>query len=502
MGTVELRDDDDLTLVRRKVAAISGVHMGLQYLVYGRKLLEEWDNEKTVAEYGIGQEDVLRLAARPEEIAVRLNVGGMDFSTQLSTLVEKFPASVISKMFAAAYDGLAEGGKSTVVVPQPPDAKKTTWFIDRDGPSFNSILNYLRHDTATATTECPLPRDKERREQLAVEAEYYGLHDLAAACHCPLRVFMMHCGIGVTVDEVMGLTEAERASECENFGMSLADHRRIEELLQRRTAKKAQARQAAEDLVRLRLGLRRLDLSKATVAALAAAGLALRDVLALDAAAARRLGLSEEDARKVEESVLGREFVFKRVDNSVAGHGKFDEAGVLNHIGTAGGTRAWVNPCLSGDVSVAWSSVDDGSGSEEMFVSKFDWKAEESNTKDEPNSWMRVDLGATRSLAVNHYALRHDSSADYILRNWELQGSNAADGSWTTLRHHDNDASIEGKAGFVAAWPVEGEACQMPFRFFRIHQHGANSCDGQCAGDEHYLVCAGIELYGVLTGFE
>ena len=82
---------------------------------------------------------------------------------------------------------------------------------------------------------------------------------------------------------------------------------------------------------------------------------------------------------------------------------------------------------------------------------------------------MRVDLGATRSLAVRHYALRHNPNPRHALRNWELQGANAADGPWTTLRRHDNDASIEPKPGFVAAWPVEGAA---PFRFFRIHQHG------------------------------
>ena len=103
---------------------------------------------------------------------------------------------------------------------------------------------------------------------------------------------------------------------------------------------------------------------------------------------------------------------------------------------------------------------------------------------------MRVDLGATRSLAVSHYALRHDLNGDHALRSWELQGANAADGPWTTLRRHDNDASIEAKAGFVAAWAVEGAA---PFRFFRIHQHGPNS------NGHIYLMCAGIELYGLLT---
>jgi hypothetical protein len=129
-------------------------------------------------------------------------------------------------------------------------------------------------------------------------------------------------------------------------------------------------------VARLREGLRRLELSEAAVVALAAAGMGVGDALALDAAAARALGLLEEDARKVDAGLPGREFVFEGVDNSVAGHGKFDQAGVLNHIGTAGGTRAWANPCASGDVPVAWSSK--WRGAEEDFVSKWDWKAEQS----------------------------------------------------------------------------------------------------------------------------
>jgi hypothetical protein len=45
----------------------------------------------------------------------------------------------------------------------------------------------------------------------------------------------------------------------------------------------------------------------------------------------------------------------------------------------------------------------------------------------------------------------------------------------------------------VAAWAVEGAA---PFRFFRIQQHGKNAGS---ASNGDYLLCAGIELYGVLA---
>jgi hypothetical protein len=46
----------------------------------------------------------------------------------------------------------------------------------------------------------------------------------------------------------------------------------------------------------------------------------------------------------------------------------------------------------------------------------------------------------------------------------------------------------------VAAWPLDAAAVGgRAFRHFRILQTGPNS-----SGDNH-LMCAGIELYGVLT---
>ena len=225
------------------------------------------------------------------------------------------------------------------------------------------------------------------------------------------------------------------------------------------------------------------------MAALIAAGLQVDDVRRLDAAGARALGLPEDDARKVGDWKEARhQFVFQRVDNSVPEHGKFDQAGVIHHISTEGGTSPWVNAHEAGRVRVEWSGRTNGS--EADFVSKHDAKAGPSRTHDHPNSWMRVDLGAHRTLAVTHYALRHDVNPRYALRNWELQGAHAADGPWTTLRRHDNDPSIETKKGFVAAWPVDGAP---PFRFFRIHQHGKN------AGGSDFINCGGIELYGELV---
>ena len=47
----------------------------------------------------------------------------------------------------------------------------------------------------------------------------------------------------------------------------------------------------------------------------------------------------------------------------------------------------------------------------------------------------------------------------------------------------------------MAAWKVEG--ANQAYRYFRIRQTAKNSkhSNGYC---DHYLFCAGIELYGML----
>jgi hypothetical protein len=110
-----------------------------------------------------------------------------------------------------------------------------------------------------------------------------------------------------------------------------------------------------------------------------------------------------------------------------------------------------------------------------------------------PNSWMAVDLGAHRRLAVNHYCLRHTSgggNGTSALRTWRLEGSND-NSTWTVLKTHTNDAGIAQQDHAVAAWAVAPPTAEG-FRHFRILQHGKNG-----AGYDN-LLCKGIELYGTL----
>jgi hypothetical protein len=164
--------------------------------------------------------------------------------------------------------------------------------------------------------------------------------------------------------------------------------------------------------------------------------------------------------------------------------------GVLFHLGTAGGTCAYKNPHAAGAVVASMSSVHDGDPS--RFVEHTHASSVQNYTNNVAASWMAVDLKAAR-LVPNHYALRSDGNRNYKLRSWRLEASNDGQ-AWTILRAHSSDASLDNEPLSVAAWPLDAVAVAgRSFRHFRIVQTGPNS-SGDC-----YLLCAGIELYGVLT---
>jgi len=119
--------------------------------------------------------------------------------------------------------------------------------------------------------------------------------------------------------------------------------------------------------------------------------------------------------------------------------------GVLYYIGTAGGSRPYVNPCESGDIAVEWSSIHNGEVAN--FV-QHTYSKKWAYTKSEPYTWMLVDLGHRRSLIPTAYSLRHGYNNNrYCLRNWELQGrgnpaADGAEGGWVVLKAHVNNVSL------------------------------------------------------------
>jgi hypothetical protein len=186
------------------------------------------------------------------------------------------------------------------------------------------------------------------------------------------------------------------------------------------------------------------------------------------------------------------------------------EGGVIQYLATINSdVEPWSlsepakNPHTSGEVVAAMSSIHNSirsdSNPSRLVMQPHDGRTE-NGTKNEPDSWVAVDLGKGRSLVPSDYCARHGHSNGYYrLQSWDFEGSN--DGSnYTVLRSHKNDNSLPNKGFSVAAWKVEG--ANQAYRYFRIRQTGANSYG--IFGPDHRLRCAGIELYGVLWsgGFE
>ena len=124
-------------------------------------------------------------------------------------------------------------------------------------------------------------------------------------------------------------------------------------------------------------------------------------------------------------------------------------------------------------------------------------------TADKVNSWMRVDLKAHRSLAVNHYCLRYGWNCTFIgihfPQNFELQGSND-DVVWETIQKHESDSfnnaiACPSPGNFAANQPCAhwSVPCVGSFRYFRILQLGPHQ------GGRNVLALSGLELYGDLT---
>jgi hypothetical protein len=108
---------------------------------------EDWENEK-------------KSIARThhfENNDIKLDIGGLCFSTSLTTLT-RFPDTMIGAMFSGRhYLKKNDAG---------------AFFIDRDGTHFRHILNFLR-----SPENYMLTLESNLKEELEGEAEFYGLKD-------------------------------------------------------------------------------------------------------------------------------------------------------------------------------------------------------------------------------------------------------------------------------------------------------------------------------------
>jgi len=247
--------------------------------------------EGTLADNGVMLEATIICAIQAEELLVILNVGGKRHFTILRTLLNR-PGSRIHSMFedmaqggmpcfpspATGRGGVSEGVPHAAAGPLPQE-RDGAFFIDRNGVAFEYVINYLRDGEAFV-----LPTVATELQQLVLDAQYYGLPDLANACACPLLVLKAACGPTVSVADLVGMSREQREKLCLQSGIAVVP--RIETEAQLR-------------------GKLQAVLSEAGLRALIAAGQTCASVAKLDAAAAQELGLDDEDARVVGEGEVG-----------------------------------------------------------------------------------------------------------------------------------------------------------------------------------------------------
>ena len=88
---------------------------------------------------------------------VKLNVGGTYYTTTRTTLTQ-YPESMLGSMFNGSF-------------PETKD-ENGYYFIDRNGPMFQYVLDYLRSSTLA------LPKDFPHLDQLCLEADFYQIKPL------------------------------------------------------------------------------------------------------------------------------------------------------------------------------------------------------------------------------------------------------------------------------------------------------------------------------------
>eukprot|EP01043_Picozoa_sp_COSAG02_P049552 COSAG02_NODE_4987_length_4748_cov_3.582061_1_plen_478_part_00 len=331
--------DDIESLLGQIYEADDAAHPGLQRLVHqdGRVL----EAGKTLADYGLRHEDELRLGLRPAAQEIELKVGGVRHPTVLETLLNAPPGSRLHAMFegmahglppcfpppdgsgAPGPDGVVEGLPPRLQpvgpLPRGPDTDGRAYhLIDRDGISFGYILNYLRAGTVA------LPHCTERLQQLAIEARYFGITELAEMCEAPLPSFVAKCGVGVTLGDILKLSTAQldRLFEQQQVNLVVADNlrraleaertriRAEEEAERARIGAMAEAERAREEL-RVALSKVHVRLADTQLRALAEGGIRPKDLNSMDAAAAMRFGLSAEDARKIDVATFASRITIK-----------------------------------------------------------------------------------------------------------------------------------------------------------------------------------------------
>ena len=152
--------------------------------------------------------------ADPNSQPILLDVGGTRYTTLLGTLLtERARDSMLARMFEAVTQG-------SIGLPQHLDG---AYVIDRDGPSFRYVLNYLR-DGAGAGGMVVLPGGDVGLAQLLAEAKYFMLEGLTELVQSRIRQRVYPAAAGdaeqsrVFYDKSMGTeyTEVAMTTDMDN----------------------------------------------------------------------------------------------------------------------------------------------------------------------------------------------------------------------------------------------------------------------------------------------
>jgi hypothetical protein len=121
----------------------------------------------------------------------------------------------------------------------------------------------------------------------------------------------------------------------------------------------------------------------------------------------------------------------------------FDENGAIYFISTDSKTKAYNNAHHHKLVKANMWPIRDGEAARfsdvrRVVQNKHDGRTI-NQTKNQPGSWMSIDLGAPRSLVPNYYCLRHGYGNRLLrMQSWDFEASN--DGAqWTVLMVHKDD---------------------------------------------------------------
>ena len=447
--------------------------------------------------YDIGKEAQLTMKLIPQTTVVKLDVGGTLIKTTLDALLAE-PSSLLYLMFEPMVQGgepvnaaaarSAAGALSEAVPYQyggrpGPCRAKGNLLHRQQRDQLRYIVDYLRSlsraphgmmepepEGADAPVAClpALPDSLGGRTQLALDAQHFELRVLADACAArPAGGVPYQChslaslvdasGPGVTLIDILALSDADVVVLLRELSVNVVMSARIKAEIAAERAKRQAEREAERAVQAFRAALAgvKCPISKAGARVLHALGIAVGDLVEMDAAAAQLIGVSAEDAQLIAalERAPGVECPYPGAP--------FGEGGVLHCIGTDHGRRAWVNPHTDGKVAAAAiSSMQGGVGG--TAPHKFVESSDDGNcyTDNLANSWMSVDLGAARTVVPTHFCLRNDSGASqatYALRNWTLEGkaANAGAEDWQQLRKHDNDETLAQQKFSLGAWPVD-----------------------------------------------